>query len=745
MAELRIRVGAALDSSVGQIFKNVAAASESAQRKISSDEKAAMALHSQLLKAKWSQEKEILQAEITETAKVNDRIHQLRMARVKADIRASEEAAKAERSAAVREAENTARDVGRIQRRSSDGRFLPGARTAQSGGGRDMAYRMGYWASRNLSPVTPMLSFAHRTASDLVRGAGVDFNFGSMVQKHIGLQAGYQALSNQGYQEHGKGASAVRQDVGVLQSEGMKIAKDFGFDPEKVREASMAFVDLTGNLEGARAALPGLARLSNATGADLTDMSRAAASVQVQLDRAMGDDVQGKAKSLSNIMRIFAGQGKLGAVEIKDLAAQMAKIATITNKFGGSREEVFASVGVLAQESRKAGGSASASQAATSVSRFASMLTNKSTVNAFAGQGINVFADKGQTTLRKPEEIILEALSHTGGNAVKMGGLFKNVMANRAVEGFTNIYNTTKGTNQEKLAKVHDEWMELAKAAMTEREEIENNARVMQESAKKAQVFQNQLQEIAGAMANKLLPALEQMAPKALEVADSLGRLVSYLAENPFAILPALITAAFAKAGVEQALRVGIESIVRDLSGKSGPGIGGGAGVVGNLAAAFTIASLAVTTLEVGMMTINKVNEEKRKVEGESIASAINLDSEAKLIAKKVAEGKATPEDIKKAKEMEQHGKENLARLKAEPGWIDALTRTGVKIFTDSDAVRKEDKRRAQEASDLQLSVDKLHAVLSGTLNVEVVNQPNGPAPTVNPKGRTDSGDDAGP
>lgn len=648
------------------------------------------------------------------------------------------------------------RDIARIEARrllNLGGAGLGGRGGRGGGGGIDgggFGYRMGYWAMRNFAPVTPMLSYAGRLAGSLARGAGVNFDMGGMVGKQVELEKLYTQLSSQGYQENGPTAAArTRQNPATMQAEGMAIAKQFGLDPEEVARATTKFVDLTGNLEGARAAMAGLARLSNATGSDLTDMASAAASVQVQLDRAMGDDVQGKAKSLTNIMRIFSGQGKMGAVEIKDFAAQMAKVATITNKFAGSREDVFASVGVLAQESRKAGGSASASQAATSVSRFASMLTQSKVAGNFAAQGINVFADKGKTQLRNPEEIILEALRKTRGSAPAMQGLFKNIMANRAVEGFTNIFNTTKtgtgkggvATIDDKLRAVAKEFDDLKRAALTEKEEADNNAAAMATAAKKAQVFQNQLQEVVGSMAQKLLPAMEQLAPKALMVVDVFSRLVSWAAGNPFEGIVTLLGASILKSGIEQTIRGGIEQAFTRAAGGGG---GGAIGAAGTLAAGLVIASAAFTVVKIGDAYIDHwfANAQAEQKEAAN-ANLAGLNAEAGLQAGRKA-GVVSPEAAAAAKAALARN-EAAIKKEEEPDWVRSFMNVMGKIDTftgDKQMGEEEQKGELEHRKRLESLQEEHNRLLKmiATSGINIKSLPDtGPTPHVDDSARAGS------
>lgn len=665
--KLTIQVGASRDASFDQVFKSIGDAAKAAQRRMTADEKTAANDSKKTLEQKLEAQKAIAKA-----------MQASNLARLKGEVDAERQAARDKSRENITAAQRTAAEVKRIQERlATDAAHKAAQRQLGIGAGggfgifggggggggnrRDMAYRMGYWASRNFSPVTPMLSMAGRMGSDLLRGSGINMDFGGLLQNSIELQKNSVNLSNQGYQAGKAGTGdprGTRVGAGTLQKEFQSVGKEFGFDPNEVAAASTKFVDLTGDLNMARTAMGGLARLSNATNTNLTDMASAAATVSVQLERSMGNDMQGRAKALQGIMRVFAGQGKEGAVEIKDFAAQMAKVATVTNRFAGDRGEIFSMVGVLAQESRKAGGSASASQAATSVSRFAQYVGSKQGAKAFGAVGVNVFTDDTKRFLRNPKEIILEALSHTGGNQVSMGQLFKNVMAGRAVQGFTDVYNTARGkggNNQAGLNAVVKEFEDLEKASITEKEEMENNAEVMKTTAKKAQVFQDQLQELVGSIATKVMPEVEKLGPMVLKIVDSFAGVVAWLAENPAQIITLALGTAIAKAGVEQTIRVGIENVMKGAMGSlPNQGVGGGVGVLGNAAAVATIAALSVTAFYAGKLFIDEMFSSAQKDQKEGVE--LTLQAENALAKGKAGGGKAAVTDQE----------EVLKRLKAE-------------------------------------------------------------------------------
>jgi len=145
-------------------------------------------------------------------------------------------------------------------------------------------------------------------------------------------------------------------------SQALQVGGETGTDANAALEGLSKFVGKTGDLKLGRELMKDLAVYAKATGTELDDMTDAAADVATALPEAAD-----KNKQVLAVMRAIAGQGKLGAVEVKDLASQMAKLAANAGQFEGSAADNIITLGAMAQESRQRGGSASASQATQSV------------------------------------------------------------------------------------------------------------------------------------------------------------------------------------------------------------------------------------------------------------------------------------------------------------------------------------------------------------------------------------------
>jgi hypothetical protein len=376
-----------------------------------------------------------------------------------------------------------------------------------------------------------------RGTREILSGAGVHSDLGSMVSTAVLNQSLATKLSNSGYMPGMAGPNGRLVGAGDLLSQATQTGNETGQSTTDTLSAMRAFVGKTGDLALARDSIKDMSILSRATGTSLEDMANASAEVANHLG-----DIPDKANVVNAVMRQIAGQGKLGAVEIKDLASQMAKIASVSSFFEGGAANNIAILGMIAQESKLRGGAASGSQAATSVQRFATGLQNKTTLKhwtaGFGGIGANPFTDATHSTLRDPREIIMQALqmsSHGGmgqfaeGKFGKMQGradlsrlsqLFPNAMGMRAVTGFASIYNEAGGGHAG-LKAVNDEFERLKAAQLDQQEVMRAFGASMETSEAKVAIFNNKMNQLGADLAAQALPALEQLGPSIMQIAGT--------------------------------------------------------------------------------------------------------------------------------------------------------------------------------------------------------------------------------
>lgn len=518
MAQLTIRVGAAVDRSLTEAFRPLIEAANRAKAVV--DKTSTAAASSRVRAAKGA-----VSAEEKEYAKLVKATEKWR----RDEVRAAEKAAKDREAAAEKaarheaaSAERAARDKAKANERAMAQMARDSERAAKQSAAFNATMAKGVSAAaRGAGGLAKAgLGAAMGIAGDLARGAGVETSFGAMVSKNFELESKAQDLANAGFMA-GDARNGMRVDRNDLVKQAFSVGKTTGMDANDAIEGLGQFVGKTGDLATGRDILEQMAKLSRATGTNLSDMTSAAGDVATALG-----DIPNKGQAINQIMSSFAAQGKLGAVEIKDLAVQMAKLAASAPQFEGSVSDNLAMMGALAQEARQRGGAAAPGQAATSVAAFVSMLKTPKRAEEFEkATGKKVFNERGM--LRNPQEIILDALRAKGMDPTGFKTIFQNVQGGRAVDGFANIYRQAGG-GQAGEAAVIAEFERLKKATIDMAEAEESFRLAMQPAKTQAEVFNQTMRETAMKVQQEVTPALIAMAPAAVAAAQGLAKAVEF-------------------------------------------------------------------------------------------------------------------------------------------------------------------------------------------------------------------------
>lgn len=518
MAQLTIRVGAAVDRSLTEAFRPLIEAANRAKAVV---EKTSVSAAGARVRAA----KGAVSAEEKEYAKLVKATEKWR----RDEVRAAEKAAKDREAAAEKaarheaaSAERAARDKAKANERAMAQMARDSERAAKQSAAFNATMAKGVSAAaRGAGGLAKAgLGAAMGIAGDLARGAGVETSFGAMVSKNFELESKAQDLANAGFMA-GDARNGMRVDRNDLVKQAFSVGKTTGMDANDAIEGLGQFVGKTGDLATGRDILEQMAKLSRATGTNLSDMTSAAGDVATALG-----DIPNKGQAINQIMSSFAAQGKLGAVEIKDLSAQMAKLASQAPQFEGNMTDNLAMLGALAQEARQRGGAASATQAATSVSSFVSMLKTPKRAEEFEkATGKKVFNQQGM--IRNPQELILEALRAKGMDPTGFKTIFANAQGGRAVEGFASIYRQAGG-GQAGEAAVIAEFERLKKATIDMAEAEESFRLAMQPAKTQAEVFNQTMRETAMKVQQEVTPALIAMAPAAIAAAQGLAKAVEF-------------------------------------------------------------------------------------------------------------------------------------------------------------------------------------------------------------------------
>lgn len=375
------------------------------------------------------------------------------------------------------------------------------------------------------------LSIAHQGASaalgvvgDVVEGLGVNTSIGAGVAQGVAMERLATKISSSGYMPGTGGPNGERVDPKLLEQEARAIGDFAKIDPTEALEGLDAFVAKSGDLDTGRAVLKDMAMLAKATGANLNDVVDAAGDVSANLG-----DIPNKAGAIQSIMASIAGQGKLGAVEMKDMASQMAKVAANAPQIEGSVETNIAVLGMLTQEARQRGGAASATQAATSAAALMNTFKTPARAEAFkAATGKSFYNAAGQ--IRDVREIVIDALRARGTDPVGFKKIFANVAGARAVEGFRTIYASafakTRGEHGSVdaartagEAAVREEYAKQMNAAMRRQELEESFASSLRDTKSQVQDFNNAMARTSTELKENMLPALKTLAPLITDLA----------------------------------------------------------------------------------------------------------------------------------------------------------------------------------------------------------------------------------
>ncbi|HEY1692243.1 MAG TPA: hypothetical protein VGG39_08775 [Polyangiaceae bacterium] len=538
---LRIKIGASVDASVQTAFTSVEKAAEHAGKAIQKNfgEAAARATrqtasHVGAAAAPVKQAGQVAEQAgqkaaaalrglgslgAQTSAKFKEAAAEIR--RMPADLRAVEREATRALSAMQRDRARAALGLPSMSSGRRSSRFWSAA-------GGNLSVRKPNVDTLNMDPVSGVArfgmsaaSFAGRAALGLARAAGVETDLGSIATKNFNEEELAQKISSSGYIP---GRTRLVHSGDIL-DQTRSVATSTATDRGDLLSGLQGFVAKTGDLDLGRSMLGDMAKLAKATGTEFADMAEAAAEVANHVG-----DIPDKGKVVYDVMRQVAGQGKLGAVEIRDLATQMAKVAATANQFKGGAAANIATLGVFAQESKLEGGSATSVQAATSVARFASGLAKPSNLKAWRAHGFSngAFTDDTHSELLDPLTIVKMALRASSGQGGKgkasesvMSQLFPNQMAFRAVAGWQTTYNRAGG-GDEGMAAVTKEFQRLHEAQLSEVEVTRAMNAVLELGKSKATIFNEQLGTVAEQLQGVLLPALEALAPEIVSLSESL-------------------------------------------------------------------------------------------------------------------------------------------------------------------------------------------------------------------------------
>lgn len=422
------------------------------------------------------------------------------------------------------------------------------------------AARTSYRSIRNM---VGMGHSAARLGNDILRGAGVDFSVQGSVSRAVQTQSAAIGIA----QQERIATNGSTRGAAYYESFARKKSEELSVDPAKLIGMFRSFTGKTGDFGAAEKLTAPLASLGVASDTDLTQMGDAAGFVYNQLK-----NLPDAGQRVIAVMRGIVGQTAVGSVEMKDYATQMGRIAANANKFEGSVDKNIMKLSALAQLSIESGGASSAADAARSVGSFANTFGKTARISAFKKAHVQLFTDDKQDTLRDPFEIVKDSFRNTKGNIPQLADMFADTLGRKPVTALGQAYKGAGG-GEEGIKAVEAQLGRYMNAQISEKVEKENVADYLKSDAARAQKFQNNLDKIVSSLAERVLPQLEKLAPVALDLAENFGKLVGAAVENPGMTILAAIVASIGQAGIGAALRTHIDRTF--MGGAGAGGIGG--------------------------------------------------------------------------------------------------------------------------------------------------------------------------
>jgi hypothetical protein len=485
---------------------------------------------------------------------------------------------------------------------------------------------------RALQHFTSSLGYGKRLATDLARGAGVDMSLSGGVSRGNEREAAAIALSNQGWIP-GKDEKGVehkfedRISAASLRGTAGEVADKYKIDETDILGGMSKFTDVTGDLKTAQETIGMIALLSRASGTAIEDAASAAADMSMQLG-----DIPDKANVLAKLMGVAAMGGKQGAVEMKDLAKYVPQIAAYAGAMTGDKAENIGKLLAITQTARQYGGAGNAAIAATATAGLMNTLQTPGRVKEFeghfkqfTGDRSSLYNEKGQT--RPIDEIILDSIKAAGTGKyrqVEFKKMWANVKGGKAATGFMNIYDqaeeqaakSDKEAGRKHVVGVAGEAAYKAQfskftAGMTPEDQAKLAASATSAKEAKAQDFQRKLDMITESMSNNLIPVLDKLAPKLLQLANAFSGAVTWAAANPWGVVMAALAVSAGRAGFESVGRLLMDRMVGSITGSGGLSAPvssiTGAGAVGATLglATIAVASFAITSAVLNAATVS--------------------------------------------------------------------------------------------------------------------------------------------
>lgn len=445
--------------------------------------------------------------------------------------------------------------------------------------------------------VSRVTGLAGKTAG-MVSQLGGGFSIADSVQRTVALKGKLADIASRDT-DISDPSKKQRKSTADLEGRVRAVSTEFGFEADTGADALDKFASKTGDLQKGLDMLRGLGQLSRAGAGSMDDLADAAGDI-------FNADKTQTAEQVLQKLRQFAIQGQKGAVEMKDLASQMAKIGAASGRFEGGADKNLATMGALAQLARESGGAASSSEATTAVSSLSNQFYKNARLEGFKNLGVEVKNKEGFN--RNVEDVLFESMlgaekkSRAGGRGMQdfdklMGTAIASSEARKATGPLEAAFKKAGGGQ----AGVDAAKKELAKFGSGGRDlktefADKANARMQEEDVKLAKIREDFDKAVSGKLIpilmrlipefEKLIPMLVDLAGKGIpafvdliktvtDFAEKNKGLIADIAAHPIGTIMAVeVTKSIGSAAIGE----GVKAMLVKLLAGAAPGGGGGGG-----------------------------------------------------------------------------------------------------------------------------------------------------------------------
>lgn len=347
-------------------------------------------------------------------------------------------------------------------------------------------------------------------------------------------------------------ASQLANQVGDPSRKGEILAQAqsyTGFTGGEVLDSLKAWTEKTGDMQAGLDIMREMSELALATGTNLEDMGRSAGAMFNPLADAI-EDPKERLEALKRTLRMYAGAGAIGTIELENMATEGAAFAAQASRFAGGPEETMKVLNAAAQAAARRGGAENAAEAATALGRFGSDVITKQK-KLKDDLGIDIFTDSSKTQMRGYGDLIKEVISKSGGRLDVIGDIFGERGA-KMVQGFQPLYaeaeRKKKGSG---AAAVQAEFDKYLNATLTDQQIKE---RVASRTEDPDIQFKETMKELNAELGSAFLPimqdlvkALRATTPEIVAVGKGAAAVAQFMLSNPFGSMSGIVTAALVK------------------------------------------------------------------------------------------------------------------------------------------------------------------------------------------------------